>query len=610
MPAITYTDSLDEPGATLYVSPQMQTILHYAPEELMRQPDLWFRQLLHPDDRERVAAAIARCHATGEPLHLEYRMFTREGQVVWLRDSGVLIRAADGRPLFMQGVVLNITEEKFNAQALREREQALHEQLRFAQQLMDTIPNPIFYKDIDGRYLGCNTAFETHLGLTREEILGRTVFDVHEHATAQLHHAQDQLLLRAGGVHVYEGLEHFDDGSMHDVQNNKAVFTNEEGAARGFVGVMVDITVRKQMEEALRTVNERLSSLIKASPLAIITTDTRDTITSWNFTAERMFGWKDVEVLGRINPLRPSTARGTSPPLHARVRQGEMLNGVQGNCQRKNGAALDVSLWSSILHDQHGEVAEILYLIEDATERKQAHERELILRQMQEAERLRSEFLSCISHELKTPLTPILGAVDLLKSGQMGELNGQQQILVDMLDRQSRRLQRLINDLLDIFQLEKGRMSLTLRRVELREIIAESLLAFEKRYREKNLYLQAELGDAAPAIWADAQRIGQVLDNLLENALKFTQTGGVTITLSARAGKAQLRVADTGIGLTRSHARRIFEPFYQVEAQHQGVGLGLAIVKQLVEAQQGSIRVASPGPTQGTTFTLVFPLSS
>ncbi len=159
---------------------------------------------------------------------------------------------------------------------LRERESALHDQLRFAQQLMDTIPNPIFYKDINGIYLGCNTAFEAHLGLPREQILGRTVFDVHDQATAQFHQAQDQLLLQTGQVHCYEGPSWFADRSLHHVQHNKAVYTNDEGAVRGFVGVMVDITVRKQMEEALRGANERLSSLIKASPLAIITTDLRD----------------------------------------------------------------------------------------------------------------------------------------------------------------------------------------------------------------------------------------------------------------------------------------------------------------------------------------------
>ncbi len=207
-----------------------------------------------------------------------------------------------------------------------------------------------------------------------------------------------------------------------------------------------------------------------------------------------MVGKNEVEVHGRRNPLWATTGTDAAASLSARVKHGEMLNGAPGICRRKYRTPLEVSLWTSVLHDEQGEVTELVFLIEDATARKQAHERELMLRQMQEAERLRSEFLSFVSHELKTPLTPILGTIDLLKSEQLGELNEQQLLLLAMLERQSRRLQRLINDLLDIFQLEKGRMSLNLGRVELRSTIEESLLTVEKRYREKKIALCAKLG--------------------------------------------------------------------------------------------------------------------
>ena len=601
IPTITYTDSLDDPGATLFVSRQVETILHYSADELMQQPSLWFEQLLHPEDRERVFTATRHCHETGEPLNIEYRMLTRDGRMVWLRDSAVVVRDAAGLPLFLQGVALDVTRQK-------EVELALREQLRFAQQLMDTIPSPIFYKNTRGEYLGCNSAFEAHLGLSRERILGKTVFDLHEYAHAQQHHAQDQPLMRHGGVRVAEGFEQFADGSLHHVQYTKAAFTNEEGQVLGVVGVMLDITERKQMEEALRATNERLRSLITASPLAIITTTLAGTITGWNFTAERMFGWREDEVLNCANPLSTACARDNAPHGDTGLWDADSLKGVDGVCTCKDGAALEVSLWTAALHDERGDIAEILYLIEDATERKYATERERMIREMQETEHLRSEFLSFVSHELKTPLTPILGAIELLKSTPFTQIGDTQLILLEMIDRQSRRLQRLINDLLNLFQLENGRMSLKLRRVNLPEVINESILAFEKRYREKGLFLQLKQDALLPAIRGDAQRLGQILDNLLENALKYTDAGGVSITLSTHAHVVRLRIADTGIGLTHGEARRIFEPFYQVQSQRQGgAGLGLAIVKQLVEAQRGKIRVASPGTGQGTIFTLLFP---
>jgi len=473
IPAITYTVSLHD-GAFLYMSPQVAGILHIPYDAFLNDGTLWFR-LICPDDRERVSAEIGRCRTTGDPLSVEYRMMTRDGDLVWVHDAATTLCDAAGQPFAFQGVVF-------------------------------------------------------------------------------------------------------------------------------------DITPRKQMEEALRNTNERLRNLINASPLAIITAKPDGQVTGWNPAAERLFGWGEAEVLGHPNPAIPSGNNGTSFRLNHKVVGGEMLTGVECTCLRKDNTPIEVNMWTSLLHNQQGEVTEIMGVAEDVTERKQAEERERELQQLQETERLRSEFLSFISHELKTPLTPILGAVELMQSGISGPTSPQQATLLEMVDRQSRRLQRLINDLLDLFQLERGQMSLVLEPVALPKIINESLSAYAKRYQDKGLYLRAELDASAPCISADAQRIAQIVDNLLENALKFTKTGGVTITLVPFDGWVRLQITDTGIGLSHPEIMRIFEPFFQVESHRQGgVGLGLTIVKQLVEAHGGTLHVESAGANQGSMFILLFP---
>lgn len=230
---------------------------------------------------------------------------------------------------------------------------------------------------------------------------------------------------------------------------------------------------------------------------------------------------------------------------------------------------------------------------------------------LQEAGRLRSQLLSYISHELKTPLTPIISGVELLQPGMLGPVNDRQLEVVSVMQRQAKRLHHLINDLLDLFQLESGGMVLRTELVALAPLISQSLAAYEKPFHEKNLYLRAEVEDDLPLVQVDALRFGQILDNLLDNARKFTDQGGVNLTARHAGNQVRITVTDTGIGLTPQEAPRIFEQSYQVQRHRRqgGAGLGLAIVKHLVEAHEGTICVESAGLGCGSSLILQLPVA-
>ena len=171
IPAITYIAALDEASTTLYVSPQIETILGFSPAEYQANPDMW-RERLHPDDRERVLAEVARSHAMGKPLVSDYRMLTRDGHVVWFHDEAALVRNADGRPLFLQGVMLDITERKRIEMTLQESE------LRY-RSLVETSPDAIALVDLDFRRLLCNRQDAVLHGYeSTEEMIGRNILDL------------------------------------------------------------------------------------------------------------------------------------------------------------------------------------------------------------------------------------------------------------------------------------------------------------------------------------------------------------------------------------------------------------------------------------------------
>ena len=218
-----------------------------------------------------------------------------------------------------------------------------------------------------------------------------------------------------------------------------------------------------------------------------------------------------------------------------------------------------------------------------------------------------TDFLNAVSHELKSPLTPICGGIELLQSGDIGPLNERQREVVLMIARQAARLRRVVNDLFDLDAFESGHFSLVAKPLEPGKVIADCLEAYQERFHARGLSLQYDPIPVAQ-VCADVQRLEQIIGNVLENALKYTTTGGVTIRVVEEDEMIRIEMSDTGIGIAPEHCEKIFQRYYQVDAQNQGIGFGLALVKQLVEAHGGQIWVESQLGV-GSTFLFTLPKS-
>jgi two-component system sensor histidine kinase BarA len=250
---------------------------------------------------------------------------------------------------------------------------------------------------------------------------------------------------------------------------------------------------------------------------------------------------------------------------------------------------------------------------------------------LKELDRLKSNFLATVSHELRTPLTSIIGYSEMLLEGIAGDVVGEQREFVTTIREKGEQLLGLIKGLLDLSKLESGTMSLRKATMEVTPLVRDVVQTMAPHAKKKGILLKAEVEPGLPALWADAERLRQVLLNLFENAIKFTPPAG-TVTVSARLASmatpgsgedgglvllgaqrtaVELRVSDTGIGIPEAERTRVFDAFYQVDSsstrEQGGTGLGLSIVKRLVEGHDGTVRVEANQP-QGTVFVVAVPL--
>ncbi len=268
---------------------------------------------------------------------------------------------------------------------LRRSEAKLAETQRMTQQLIEVLPNPIYFKDSDGRYLGVNKAWETYFATQRGAFVGKTVHDLYpgNPEIADRLHAMDQALWnRPGTPQMYETAITTSDGQYHDAIYYKATFTRADGGVAGLIGTIVDITERKRAEEGLRkseetlrATNERLQMLVESSPLAIYTRDINGLLTSWNPAAERMYGWKATEVLGKPLPSVADQARAESDGLRMRLLAGEQYIKFEGQRRRRDGSPIEIDASLAPLRDAAGNVSGIIAVVADVTERKQLEQR-------------------------------------------------------------------------------------------------------------------------------------------------------------------------------------------------------------------------------------------
>jgi PAS domain S-box-containing protein len=357
-------------------------------------------------------------------------------------------------------------------------------------------------------------------------------------------------------------------------------------------------------------------SLLESVPDAMIVVDAEDgRIVHVNSLAERLFGWSRPEAIGKpIEILVPVHLRGTheaerrgysAAPRVRPMGLGRDLSGL-----RRNGDEFPAEISLSPL--QADGKTFVIAAVRDVTERKAMERRAQLYEKAREEVRVRDEFLSIASHEFKTPIATLsLQTQVLLRAlARSGDKPfSRQERHVQAIHRQTERLARLVQGLLDITQIASGRLTLRSEEVDLAEVIREAAERWRGTLARANCPLRLRAGESIPGHW-DRMRLEQIIDNLVGNAMKYGAGSPVEVVAEADAATAHIVVHDEGIGIAPEDQRRIFERFERaVQNRHYGgFGLGLWIVRNIVEAFGGEIRVSSE-PGRGSTFDVLLPRS-
>jgi len=511
------------------------------------------------------------------------------------------IRGKAGQILGAINILVDITDRVRAEDALRRKEAELTD-------FVETAPVGMHWVGPDGNIMWANRAELEMLGYRREEYVGRNIADFHADPPVI-----DDILCRLKNreqLRSYAARLRCRDGSIKNVLIDSSVLWDGDR----FVHTRCltrDVTAQKRAEAA----QARLAAIVESSDDAILSKTLDGVIRSWNAGAERLFGYTAGEAIGQsVALIIPPDRLDEERKILDRLRGGERMDHFETVRVAKDGRRLDMSLTVSPVRDDGGHVIGASTIARDVTERKRL-ENELRMRaeQLAEADRRKDGFLALLAHELRNPLAPIRNGLEVLK---LADGDARRRAAVrGMMERQLTHLVRLVDDLLDVSRINRGKLELRRSCVRLADAVSSAVETARPLIDAGGHALAVTLPGEPIQLNADLTRLAQVISNLLTNSAKYTPPGGrIWLTAEAEDGAAVITVRDDGIGIPAEALPRIFDMFSQVDRsiEHSagGLGIGLALVRSLVEMHGGTVTAASDGEGKGSTFRITLPVLS
>ncbi len=489
-------------------------------------------------------------------------------------------------------VFIDITERKRSEEALRESEEKFRA-------MFETSPSGMALCEMDGAFVQVNQAYLDMIGYTRKEALKLTFWDLTPKEYGKFEKKQLRSLEKTGRYGPYEKEYIRKTGKRIPVLLNGAIVTGADGKKRIW-SVVMDITERKKSEEILKESRHQLLQIIDTVPHIIFARDSRGRFLLVNRALAGMYDKEPQELIGvrfqDIHPVKEESEKFLGGDREVLLHGKPILvsDGVFTDIHKK------VHILQTIkvpLEMQGIKETVILGVSVDVTEQRKVEE-------------FRNDIVRTVSHELRTPLSIEKGGVGLLLDGSTGTINKKQKTILTTVMKNIDRLSRMIDSLLSISKIEAGKIELKKEAMNLSDAVREVIFDFKIPAKEKNIKLETDLPKEKAMVFADPDRIMQVVSNLVDNALKFTLQGSVTLSIRILQREVECDVRDTGIGITAENMPKLFEKFQQfsriVGPGEKGLGLGLSIAKEIVEMHGGKLWSKS-ALGQGTTMTFILP---
>jgi PAS domain S-box-containing protein len=462
----------------------------------------------------------------------------------------------------------------------------------------DNAAIPLHWVDGSGIIVHANDAELRLLGYERDEYIGRPIAEFHADGEA----IADILtrLARRETLRDYPSRLRCKDGSVRTVRITSNVKWGEDGR------FLHTRCITREVDEQREELRNRLAAIVESSDDAIISKSVDGIVESWNRGAETLYGYTAVEAIGRsIMMLIPEELRAEEAMLLERLRRGERVDHYETVRLGKNGKRIDVSLTISPIRDGAGRIVGASKIARDITARKQAEET------LREADRRKDDFLAMLAHELRNPLAPIRASVEVLCLEGIGAEHVAR--AKSIIERQVSHMVRLVDDLLDVSRISRGKVTLQKEPVDLSAAILAAIETSRPAIEAGKHRFTIALADEPLVVEGDYVRLSQIALNLLNNAAKFTDSGGrISLAVRREGAHAVVAVQDSGVGIAPDMLERVFEMFVQGHRpgseSKSGLGIGLALARNLALLHGGELRAASEGPGKGATFELRLPL--
>jgi PAS domain S-box-containing protein len=618
---------IDLKAKQLWWNEGARSLFGSSPGELRMNLERWYARV-HPEDAERVRRRFESFMQEGgcDDWEDEYRFRLADDHYVYILDRGHRFRDEAGALVRIAGAMVDITEGKL---ALAERERLLAEiesERDRLRQILDQMPIGVAIAEApSGRLIFHNRRailLLRHPMLNSPDYTAYTQYGAfHEDGTPYRagEYPAARSLLSGEVVSGEEMRYRRGDGTETFFSVDSAPIFGADGRMVMTVATFIDIAERKRAEEALRESEERFSKAFRASPDSLIISRLSDAlIIEVNDSFVALTGYSRDEIVGQS-----ATSLGLLVDPGERQRLLEILS-AQGcirdrelRMRRKSGE-IRLILFSAEPIELRGEHC-WLTMGQDITESKLAeeelqrlfHQEKAAREEAETANRMKDEFLATVSHELRTPLTSIMGWASMLLNASM--LGPQARHALEVIVRSAKSQSELIDDVLDMARIVKGRLKLDARPVEIESIFHAAVEIIRPVANAKRITLQVLALGCTCKVYGDASRLQQAIWNLLSNAVKFTGEGGhIEAQLAFSPAQAEISITDDGIGIEPQFLPYVFERFRQADSSstrtHGGLGLGLAIVHRIVEVHGGVVSAFSPGKGRGSTFRIILPL--
>ena len=583
-------------GRFIKVNPTMCEITGYPAEELV---GMTVSDLTHPDDRAHDAEILAPFLRGDTPTYEnDKRYVQKDGGVRWVSITARMVTDAEGRPLHTVGVALDITARKRVEEALADRTELLNG-------VLEGTTDVIFVKDLNGRLLLANAACAAVASSIPEQLVGKTGEELHPPDVAAAIRQLDKAVIAGGSpIQIEESIPVA--GEPRVFLTLKAPLRDGGGHVVGVLGISRDITESKRAEERLRRSEARFRAAINAVSDIVWTNDAQGQMAgeqaAWGkFTGQDQESYQGY---GWSRAIHPDDTQPTIDAWNEAVAEKQPF-AFEHRVRRSDGQWRLCSIRAvPVVHDR-GEITEWVGVHTDITEQRELQQA------MRETDRRKDEFLATLAHELRNPLAPIRNSLQIMK------LAGGNPAVVEkslaIMERQVSQMTHLIDDLMDLSRISGGKIVLQKARLSLADVVQDAVDISRPLIAERGHALVVDLPPEPLYLDADRTRLAQVFGNLLNNAAKYTETGGrIRVAVERHNGDVVVAVEDNGVGISAHMLTRVFDMFAQVdrslEKSQGGLGIGLNIVKRLAEMHDGSIVAESGGHGAGSRFVVRLPV--